>query len=157
LIGLATLSIIFHGLFTYFIIKPDADSFVDGFQQEYRKIASILSAEHCKDGAVIVSEVGIIGVYSGMKILDFVGLVDKDRHHFSTNREYFFNKKPQYLISRGEVTIAELKDSSVSFREIYWTEMAGFGINRQSGITVHVYKVSWNKSEAIDSKKHTSN
>jgi hypothetical protein len=157
LIGLATLSILFHGLFTYFIVKPDADSFVDGFQKEYRKIASILSAEHCKDGAVIVSEVGIIGVYSSMKILDFVGLVDKDKQQFSTKREYFFNKKPQYLISRGEVTITELKDSSVLFKEIYLAKMAGFGINKQGGVTVHVYKVSWDKSEVIESKKHTSN
>ena len=56
------------------------------------------------------------------------------------------------MISRGEVTPAELKDGYVSFQEIYLAKMAGFGINQKGEITVHVYKVSWAKSEAKVSK-----
>ena len=90
-----------------------------------------------------LSDVGIIGVYSGLKIYDFVGLVDKDRFHFSSNRDYFINKKPRYLISRGEISLEELKDTSVSFQEIYTTQIAGLGINQRGNIIVRVHKVFW--------------
>jgi hypothetical protein len=137
------LSVSVQGLYTCFIVKPDADNFVHGFQREYKKIAFLLFAEGCKDCSVAVSEVGMIGVYSGLKICDFVGLVDKDRFHFSSRRDYFINKKPQYLISRGEVTLEELQDTSGSFQKIYATQIAGLGINQKGSIIVQVYKVSW--------------
>ncbi|MGD0589754.1 MAG: hypothetical protein ABSA44_02995 [Bacteroidota bacterium] len=143
LAALVATSLLVHGLFTYRIVKPDADSFTHGFQREYKKIASILSAEGCTNGSVALSDVGIIGVYSGLKIYDFVGLVDKDRFHFSSNRDYFINKKPQYLISHGEISLEELKDTSVSFQEIYTTQIAGLGINQRGNIVVHVHKVFW--------------
>jgi hypothetical protein len=143
LIGLTVLSLVFHGLFTLFVVKPDADSFVRGFQNEYRNIASIISAEHYRDGGVMVSEVGMIGVYSGLKVYDFVGLVDKERHLFSTKRGYFLSKRPQYLISRGEVVVEELVDSSTSFQEIYKTKIAGFGINQRDSATISVFRVSY--------------
>lgn len=116
-----------------------------GFQREYKKIASILSAERRKEGSVALSEVGIIGVYSGLKIYDFVGIVDKDRFRFSSMRDYFINKKPQYLVSRGEIDINELNDTSASFQKIYMIQIAGFGINKRDDIKVSVYKVSWNQ------------
>jgi hypothetical protein len=143
LAALVATSLLVHGLFTYCIVKPDADSFTHGFQREYKHIASILSAEGCTNGSVALSDVGIIGVYSGLKIYDFVGLVDKDRFHFSSNRDYFINKKPRYLISRGEISLEELKDTSVSFQEIYTTQIAGLGINQRGNIIVRVHKVFW--------------
>jgi hypothetical protein len=143
LAALVTTSLLVHGLFTYCIVKPDADSFTHGFQREYKNIASILSTERYANGSVALSDVGIIGVYSGLKIYDLVGLVDKDRFHFSSNRDYFINKKPRYLISHGEINLEELKDTSVSFQEIYTTQIAGFGINHRGNIIVHVHKVFW--------------
>jgi hypothetical protein len=126
-----------------FIIKPDADSFVQGFQTKYKNIASILSVKGRGQGSVALSDVGIIGSYSGLKICDFVGLVDKDRLRFSNNKSYFMNKKPQFLISRGELNIDEFKNTSVSFREIYSAPIASFGINQKGNVTVTVYNVSW--------------
>jgi hypothetical protein len=143
--GLVTSSLLVHGLFTYFIIKPDADNFVNGFQHEYKKIASMIAAEGQKESSVAVSDVGIIGVYSGSKIYDFVGLVDNDRFRFSSKREYFLHKKPHYLILRGEVNLEELKDSSVVFQEMYATHIASLGINQKKDITVTAYKVFWNQ------------
>jgi hypothetical protein len=144
LIGLAgALSVTVHGFYTYAIVKPDADSFVQGFQREYKIIASIVSSDRHAEGSVMVSEVGMIGVYSGLKVYDFVGLVDKDRFHFSSERDYFLNKKPHYLISRGEVTLEQMRDTSCSFEEIYATQIAGFGINHQGSVKIKVLRVSW--------------
>ena len=143
LAALVATSLLVHGLFTYCIVKPATDSFAYGFQRKYRNIASILSTEDCTNGSVALSDVGIIGVYSGLKIYDFVGLVDKDRFHFSSNRDYFINKKPRYLISRGELNLEELKDTSVSFQEIYTTQIEGLGINQRGNIVVRVHKVLW--------------
>jgi 4-amino-4-deoxy-L-arabinose transferase-like glycosyltransferase len=145
LVGLTTISLLVHSLFTMFIIKPDADSFVRGFQVQYKKIASILFIEGHGQGSVALSDVGIIGSCSGLKICDFVGLVDKDRLRYSNNKSYFMNKKPQFLISRGELNIDEFKDTSVSFREIYSAPIAGFGINQKGNVTVTVYTVSWDQ------------
>ena len=145
LIVLMTTSLLVQGIFTVYVIKPDADSFVQGFQHEYKKIASILSVEGQGQGSVALSDVGIIGSYSGLKICDFVGLVDKDRLHFSNNRSYFINKKPQFIVSRGEVNIDEFKDTLISFQEIYSAHIAGFGINQKGNLIVNVYKVSWNQ------------
>jgi hypothetical protein len=144
LVGLITASLLFHGLFTYFIVKPDADNFVCGFQREYKKIAAIIAEEGHKESSVALSDVGIIGVYSGSKIYDFVGLVDKDRFQFSSKHDYFFNKKPRYLILREEIKLEELKDTSVVFQEIYATHIPGLGINQRRSIKVTAYKVFWN-------------
>jgi hypothetical protein len=144
LVGLAgALSIVVHGVYTYVVVKPDADSFVQGFQREYKTIASIISSDCHTDGSVMLSDVGMIGVYSGLRVYDFVGLVDQDRFHSSTKRDYFFHKKPQYVISRGEVTLEELKDISCSFEELYTTQIAGFGINHKGSVRIKVLRVSW--------------
>jgi len=145
LVGLVTASLLVHGLFTCFIVKPDADNFVCGFQHAYKKIASMIAAEGHKESSVALSDVGIVGVYSGSKIYDFVGLVDKDRFQFSSKRDYFLNKKPQYLILRGEIKLEELKDTSAVFQEIYTTHIAGLGINQRRDLKVTAYKVFWNQ------------
>jgi len=143
LVVVVVTSLLVHGLFTYYIVKPDADNFTHGFQQEYKNIASLFSREGYTNGSVALSDVGIIGVYSGLKIYDFVGLVDKDRFHFSSKRDYFINKKPRYLITRGEINLEELRDASVSFQEIYTTQITGLGINQRGNIIVRVHKVFW--------------
>jgi hypothetical protein len=74
-----------------------------------------------------------------------VGLVDNDRFRFPNKRDYFLNKKPQYLIVRGEVNLEELKDTSVVFQEMYKTHIAGLGINQKKDIKVTAYKVIWNQ------------
>ena len=144
LVGLVTASLLVHGLFTLFIVKPDADNFVCGFQHEYKKIASMIAAEGQKESSVALSDVGIIGVYSGSKIYDFVGLVDRDRFQFSNKRDYFLNKKPRYLILREEIKLEELKNTSAVFQEMYATHIAGLGINQRRDIMVTLYKVFWN-------------
>ncbi len=143
LTAVVAISLLVHGLYTYYIVKPDADSFTHGFQREYKKIASILSAESRMDGSVALSDVGLIGVYSGLKIYDLVGLVDKDRLHFSNKKEYLIGKKPNYLITHAEFSLDGLKNASVSFQEIYTTQIAGLGINQRGNIIVRVYKVFW--------------
>ena len=145
LVLLLTASLLVHGLFTWFIVKPDADNFICGFKHAYKKIASMIAEEGHKESSVALSDVGIVGVYSGSKIYDFVGLVDKDRFQFSSKRDYFLNKKPQYLILRGEIKLEELKDTSAVFQEIYTTYIAGLGINQRRDIKVTAYKVFWNQ------------
>jgi hypothetical protein len=145
LVGITAVAILAHGIFTVLIAKPDADSFIQGFQQEYKKIASILSVEGQGKGAVALTDVGIIGLYSGLKIYDFIGLVDKDRLRFPNNKSYFMDKKPDFIISHGEINVDELKDSSTSFREIYSAPIAGFGINHKDSVIVKVYKVYWHQ------------
>jgi hypothetical protein len=141
LIIVITISLAVHCVFTFYIIKPDSDSFAHGFQREYKNIASMLSNSNCTDCSVAVSEVGIIGVYSGMKVYDLVGLVDKDRFNFSSHKDYIVAKKPSYLVSRGEVSLNEFKDTPISFQEIYSVSIAGFGINSKEKVQVRVYKV----------------
>jgi hypothetical protein len=145
LVLLLTASLLVHGLFTWFIVKPDADNFICGFKHAYKKIASMIAEEGHKESSVALSDVGIVGVYSGSKIYDFVGLVDKDRFQFSSKRDYFLNKKPQYLILREEIKLEELKDTSAVFQEIYTTYIAGLGINQRRDIKVTAYKVFWNQ------------
>jgi hypothetical protein len=105
----------------------------------------MIAEEGHKESSVALSDVGIVGVYSGSKIYDFVGLVDKDRFQFSSKRDYFLNKKPQYLILREEIKLEELKDTSAVFQEIYTTYIAGLGINQRRDIKVTAYKVFWNQ------------
>jgi hypothetical protein len=140
---LVVTSLVVNGGFTYFVVKPDADSFVAGFQREYKNIASILKEGH-EEGSVALTDVGIIGVYSGMRIYDFVGLVDKDRAYFSNKKDYFMNKRPRYLITHGEINVDELKDANAKFNEIYTANIEGFGINKKGNVKVSVYRVDWN-------------
>lgn len=142
--SLIILALVIHGAFTCIIIKPDADSCVNGFQREYKKIAGIISLDPSPLKSVMLSDVGIIGVYSHARVYDFVGIVDHDRSNYSTKRAYFLDKRPDYLISRGELNLQALEDSSCSFEKIYSTQFPGIGINHTGNFDLHVFKVLWN-------------
>jgi hypothetical protein len=116
---------------------------IDGFLREYKAIAEELSHQARPGDAVAVSDVGVVGVYSGMKIDDFVGLVDKDRFKFSSNHDYFVSKKPRFLIHRGEFALSEIQDSTFTLQPKYSATIGSLGINRPVPVQVDVYEVSW--------------
>ena len=141
--SIVTVSLAVHIIFTVMVVKPDADSFTNGFLREYKTIAEELSRQERPGNAVAVSDVGVVGVYSGMKICDFVGLVDKDRFRFASNHDYFVSKRPQFLIHRNEFALSEIQDSTFSLQPIYSGSISSLGINRQVPVQVNVYHVFW--------------
>lgn len=139
-IALIATSTLYNVLFTALIVKPDADRFYHGFQKQYLKIAGTLRQLNTGNCHVAVSDVGIIGVYSGCHIDDLNGLVDKDRFRFKSREEYLNNKKPEFIIVRGEVILTKVE---ASLREIYATTTPPFGINGTQNVHVKVYLAHW--------------
>jgi hypothetical protein len=135
LVGASTL---YNFLFTVLIAKPDADRFYEGFQKHYIKIASMLKRLNTGDCHVAVSDVGIIGVYSGCFVDDLNGLVDKNRFNYRNKENYLEAKKPEFLILRGEVDVRKLGQK---YREIYSTTIPGFGINATQDCHIQVYQI----------------
>ena len=141
--ALILLSFAINMAFTFKYVKPDADRFVSGFQREYSKIAEIIKSRRESGASIAISDVGIVGAFSGAKIYDFCGLVDKDRFNFKNSREYFFNKKPNYFLTRGEISLSDLDSSNVSFNKIYETTIPNLGITKNEKYLVELYKVEW--------------
>ena len=144
LAGIVMCSLLLQGVFTARVIKPDADNFVQGFQTVYTKMAMLLRSENKPNSAVAVSDVGIIGLYSGMKVDDFVGLTDRRRFECATKRGYFAAQKPEYLIFRGEFNLYEVVDTSkCSLQSMYSSQFQGLGINNPTQVQVNLYRVYW--------------
>jgi 4-amino-4-deoxy-L-arabinose transferase-like glycosyltransferase len=136
-IALITASTLYNSIFTAFVVKPDADRFYEGFQKQYMEIAAMLRKLNTGSCHVALSDVGMIGVYSGCYIDDLDGLVDKDRLKYKSREDYLRAKKPEFLILHGEM---DLRNIDTSFREIYTTTLPPFGINGIQDVKVCVYQ-----------------
>lgn len=135
--------LLYSTIFTSVIVYPDAVRVSKGFQQEYRKIARLLYEQPGNNKSVASSEVGIIGVYSGCKIYDFNGLVDRERFQYSSGEEYVRSKHPDFIITRGEFDISPIAPSEASVEKIYETTFTGMGINETLPVHVTVYAIHW--------------
>ncbi len=127
----------YNSLFTAIIVKPDADKFYEGFQKHYIEIATMIKKLNTGDSHIALSDVGIMGVYSGCYIDDLNGLVDNDRFKYKDREEYIRAKQPNFLVLHGEL------DSCVigkSYRKIYTTTLPPFGINGTQDVNVEVYQ-----------------
>lgn len=136
--------IINFGLMTVKVVKPASDDFVSGFQTTYREIAEIIKTNSLNQKAgVAVTDIGMIGCYSGARVYDFVGLVDKTRFDYKDSRDYLIAKKPDYLILREESQLNEIVPSYVRTEILFQKRIAGFGINHSNPRTVTLYKLQW--------------
>jgi hypothetical protein len=138
-------SILFgYGITTFKVVKPASDDFVKGFQTTYREIAEIVRRDSGeRKTSVALTDVGIIGCYSGAKVYDFAGLVDASRFKYKTSYEYFIAKKPDYLILREEYSEADILPTAVSKKILFQRHLPGFGINHAEPRTVTLYKLKW--------------
>jgi len=129
---------------TFKVVKPASDDFVKGFQTSYMEVASIIKEDSKKHNtSVALTDIGIIGCYSGARVYDFVGLVDKTRFDFKDNREYLIAKKPDYLVLREEYDLDEVVPKNVRTEILFQKKLPGFGINHSNSRTVTLYKLYW--------------
>ena len=136
-IALIAASTLYNSAFTAFVVKPDSDRFYDGFQKQYMRIALMLRNLNNGNCHVALSDVGIMGVYSGCYIDDLDGLVDKDRLNYESRDDYVRAKRPEFLILHGEM---DPRNIDAAYREIYATTLPPFGINGKQDVEVRVYK-----------------
>ncbi len=140
LIAMIGASLFYSAAFTWVIVKPDADAFYKGFQTTYSRMAGILHDKANANSQVALSDVGLIGVYSGCRVDDLNGLVDKDRFRYATSEEFINSEKPEFLIARGEVDLNKLR---CSLTQIYEASLPGFGINSTHPVEVRMFRASW--------------
>lgn len=133
-----------YGIMTFKVVKPASDDFVNGFQTTYREIAKIIKEDSGKNRtSVALTDVGIIGCYSGAKIYDFAGLVDASRFKYNTNHDYLIAKNPDYLILREEYPEDEIFPEGINKKFLFQRVLPGFGINHTAPRTVTLYKLEW--------------
>jgi hypothetical protein len=131
-------------LISFGTIKPSVDDFVNGFQTTYKDIAMIINAYSTnEDVSVGVADVGIIGAYSNAKVYDSVGLVDNERFKYSSTLNYYIDKKPDFIVLRGEEKIKDVIPSETNYEILYTKSLPGFGIKDPEPRVVTLYKVSW--------------
>ena len=133
-----------YGYVTFTIVKPASDDFVVGFQTTYNELAKIIKEDsENKNVSVALTDVGIIGCYSGSKVYDFAGLVDKSRFDYESSSEYLIAKKPDYLILREDYQFNELLPNDVEYEILFNKKIAGFGINHSAPRFITLYKIFW--------------
>lgn len=133
-----------YGLMTLKVVKPASDEFVKGFQTTYREMASIIKMDSgSRKTAVALTDVGIIGCYSGAKVYDFAGLVDHSRFNYDNSRDYLMAKKPGYVILREDYKPQDILPNRIETEILFRRRLGGFGINHSNPRTVTLYKLYW--------------
>lgn len=140
----AVLVLLIHTHITFTIVKPASDMFVEGFQESYKEIADIVRSDSDNDGKTIaLNDVGIVGSYSGARIIDIAGLVDGDRFNYATIKDFVAAKQPDYLVLRDEIDYDEAVPDEAESEILYQKNIPGFGINSLEERVVTLYKLSW--------------
>ncbi len=137
------LSLVYSYIFTNTVTYPDAKNFVNGFQQEYPKIISLLKNDTNHTRSLAVWDIGMVGVYTGFRIYDFNGLVDKNRFYYTSNEEYLAATKPSFVITRRMLDFSSVAQQISNITLLYETTMPGLGINERDSLNVKVYKIEW--------------
>lgn len=138
------LYLFYHLSLTIFIFKPERDKFVSGFQREYKKIAFTIKEDSTvKEKSVCLTDVGIIGVYSGAIIYDILGLTDHNRFQYKSLKEYITANKPAYLIHRGEYNVVEILSLPKAHTKIKSITIPSLGYFENPDIKVDLYKLDW--------------
>ncbi len=131
-----------YGYLTFNIIVPSNNNFVRGFQRTYMYIASIIRNDSGgKNVSVAVSDIGVIGCYSGARIDDLGGLVDRSRFNYNSPKEYVSYKKPDFIILRGEAKIDNILPENAGYKILYQKYVPGFSINDPTPRVVSLYKI----------------
>lgn len=133
-----------YGFITLKVVKPASDEFVKGFQTTYREIASIIKKDSGnRKTTVALTDVGIIGCFSGAKVYDFAGLVDHSRFNYDNSRDYLMAKKPGYVILREEYKPQDILPDGIEIEILFKRRLGGFGINHSNPRTVTLYTLYW--------------
>ena len=133
-----------YGFITFKVVKPASDDFVEAFQNTYKKIASLIKIDYGdKKTSVALTDVGIIGSYSGAKIYDFAGLVDHTRFNFKNSYDYLMAKKPDYIVLREDYKPENILPKEIKIENLFEKRLPGFGINHSKPRTVTLYKLEW--------------
>lgn len=133
-----------NNFITFNTVIPTSNNFAEGFQNTFRQIAQIIKNDSTlKNKTVALTDVGIVGTYSGAKVYDLAGLVDEDRFIYKNYFEYVINKKPDYIVLREEANISEVIPQNTNYDILYQKKVPGFGINSPEPRTVTLYKIFW--------------
>jgi Dolichyl-phosphate-mannose-protein mannosyltransferase len=133
-----------YGFITFKVVKPASDEFVSGFQTTYREIASIIKKDsRNRETTVALTDVGIVGCYSGAKVYDFAGLVDHSRFNYNRSHDYLMAKEPCYVILREEYIPVNILPKDINIKILFEKKLPGFGINHSEPRTVTLYKLEW--------------
>lgn len=141
----AVLVLLIHTHITFTVVKPASDMFVEGFQKSYKEIAAIIKTDSDNlSKTVALNDVGIVGCYSGARVIDLAGLVDGDRFNYPTIKDFVIAKKPDYLVLRDEIKFADTVPENIGSKILYQKTIPGFGINSLEERAVTLYKLEWN-------------
>lgn len=133
-----------YGFVIFNVIIPTNKNFVSGFQQTYRDISTIIRNNSKGENiSVAASDIGIIGCYSGARIDDLGGLVDRSRFNYNSNKEYVSAKKPDFIILRGESNIKDILPDNAEYKILYQKKIPGFAINDPNPRQVSLYKITY--------------
>lgn len=140
----AVLVLLIHTHITFTVVKPASDMFVEGFQKSYKEIAAIIKSDSDNySRTVALNDVGIVGCYSGAKVIDLAGLVDGGRFKYASIKEFVISKEPDYLVLRNEIDYYEAVPENISNEILYQKLIPGFGINSLEERTVTLYRLQW--------------
>ncbi len=134
--------IVFNAIFTFMVIKPGTNQFSTGFQSVYMEMAAILKQKP-PNSSVGLTDVGIIGTYSGLKIVDFAGLVDHRRFNYNTLNAYIEDRKPDFILLRDEYQIENLLPEQIPYTLISHKRIPALGINETKDRNVRLWEISW--------------
>ncbi len=137
-----TVILIYSAIFSLMVIKPSSDQFSSGFQKVYKEMAAILS--NMPQGSTVgLTDVGIIGTYSGLDVRDFAGLVDHTRFDYKTTKDYIAAKKPNFIILRGEGKINAILPKDISHSLLFQKNIPTLGINEGQNRYARLWQVNW--------------
>ncbi len=140
----AVLVLLIHTHITFTVVKPASDMFVEGFQKTYKEIASIIKTDSENYSKIVaLNDVGIVGCYSGARVIDLAGLVDGERFNFKTIKDFVSAKRPDYLVLRDEIEYAEAVPENAGSEILYQKNIPGFGINSIEEREVTLYRLNW--------------
>ncbi len=139
-------SLLYNTLFTAVVVRANSERIYVNFRNEYLKMAGILRTMgsdpkyFSKKPSVALSDVGIIGTYSGCGVNDLCGLVNKKRLNFASKEDYINAEEPDFIILHGEVDPSKIH---ASLESIYSVTLPPFTMEGTQDMLVTLYRARW--------------
>ncbi len=139
-------SVFYSTLFTAVVVRANSEKIYVNFRNEYLRMAGILRKYgsdpkyFSKRPSIALSDVGIIGTYSGCGVNDLCGLVDEKRLSFANKVDYINAEKPDFIILHGEVDPSKIH---ASLEGIYSATLPPFTMEGTQDMLVTLYRATW--------------
>ncbi len=132
--------ILFNLIFLSEIVIPDANKFVIGFQNQFKKIAEIINRESHQGISVALNDVGIIAYYTNARIYDLAGLTEPNRFKFNKKTDYILDSNPYFIIWRDDFSLIDLNDFLKNYEVVYESSLPSLGIQQSASLPLKVFR-----------------